>query len=206
MSTNKREKIAPKFNYTQSLIFIVQAMKPRRVISVAKKRNALRRKKDTMVLAMKRAIKKHDLELVKKYIFDGADLHEKDGDFVHRTNWDNIPVETRVSHKIVHTAAWSGTKEILDLIVKSGAGINTRTKYSGFTPLDMATMGRNMETLKHLLNIGADPNIEDESGHKPVCAARLMGGEISKKMRKILEPMTSPCTKCEAKEVDICGI
>ncbi len=167
-------------------------MKARRMLSAAKKLRAKKKKIDTLIESVKRAIKRGDLEFVSKRMDDGLDLHQEDGVF----NWRG----TKVVHKLIHTAAYWGTREMLDLLVKSGCGLETPAKYSGCTPLHMAVLGRNVEAVEYFLDHHANVNAVDADGHKAICVARLIR---AKEIRKLLEPLSSPCEKHFSGDVDI---
>jgi len=45
---------------------------------------------------------------------------------------------------------------------------NIKASFQGFTALHYAALLRNIESLKVLMDYGADPNLKSVSGHKPI--------------------------------------
>ena len=62
---------------------------------------------------------------------------------------------------------------VLELL-KSNAEINAQT-FEGSTPLHEAIRKNHLEIIKLLIHQGADINIYDENGHKPLAFAALIG-------------------------------
>jgi hypothetical protein len=70
----------------------------------------------------------------------------------------NSPIGNRRLRPL-HYAAWSGSNEILQLLLKFGADINAvATGYSGRTALQAASEREHIELVRVLLNYGADIN------------------------------------------------
>jgi len=72
------------------------------------------------------------------------------------------PCKKQIADQIIetplHTAAWLGNKEIIDLLIKNGADIEAKNA-NGFTPLMVATFSRQAESFSCLVHHGADLNI-----------------------------------------------
>ncbi len=73
----------------------------------------------------------------------------------------------------LHLAAHQGHKDIVELLIKSGANVNQKIqscwdpqKYSRWTPLDMAIEKRHTEIAKLLLSAGAD--VQSAQGAPPL--------------------------------------
>ncbi|EJW86182.1 hypothetical protein WUBG_02904 [Wuchereria bancrofti] len=64
----------------------------------------------------------------------------------------------------LHYAAKNGHSYVVRFLIMNGADVNLRT--SGYTPLHLAAIGKQHEIISILLqDCGADPSIEDYSGH-----------------------------------------
>lgn len=66
----------------------------------------------------------------------------------------------------LHTAAYYGPAEVVDLLVKSGADVNAIGNFDGWTPLQMAIGAHKdgIPMVKALLANGADKKIKSASG------------------------------------------
>lgn len=94
------------------------------------------------------AVSRKKIDTVKKMLACGA----------------NVNLKTDEGWYPLHTAAYDGSAELIDLLVKQGAKINAKGDFQGWTPLHMAVEGRNAEGVKTLLALGADRSIKDASG------------------------------------------
>ncbi|WP_198085281.1 ankyrin repeat domain-containing protein [Variovorax sp. E3] len=94
------------------------------------------------------AVAKKKIDLVKKMLACGADVNLKTDE-----GWYPI-----------HTAAYDGSAELIDLLAKQGANIDAKGDFQGWTPLHMAVEGRNLEGVKALLALGAKRDAKDASG------------------------------------------
>lgn len=70
----------------------------------------------------------------------------------------------------LHIAASSGRLAFMSVLLSHGADVNNRAPDSGFTPLhSAASHAPNPEkTIKLLLDMGADPNLQDKRGSTPL--------------------------------------
>ncbi|SMC20295.1 Ankyrin repeat-containing protein [Andreprevotia lacus DSM 23236] len=64
----------------------------------------------------------------------------------------------------LHVAAYYGSVEVIELLVKKGADINARGTYDDMTPLHMAVSYGKPEFVKALLANGADKSLKSASG------------------------------------------
>ena len=67
----------------------------------------------------------------------------------------------------VYLTCCESDEHILDLFIKSGADINWQNEF-GCTPLHYAYMYTNNKLIKILLAKGANPNIIDLKGKRPI--------------------------------------
>jgi ankyrin repeat protein len=99
---------------------------------------------------LQRACKKGDLKLIEDYLSRGADANEKDfGGFT-----------------CLHEAALEGHTEVVKLLIKYGADVNAKADAVGDseTPLIDAAENIHYDTVKILLENGADPTIYNIDG------------------------------------------
>ncbi|XP_054634475.1 protein phosphatase 1 regulatory subunit 27b [Dunckerocampus dactyliophorus] len=66
----------------------------------------------------------------------------------------------------IHEAVLSGNLECVELLVHYEADIHQRDE-EGWTPLHMACSDGFPHIARYLLSLGADPNLENNSGEKP---------------------------------------
>ncbi|WP_432726564.1 ankyrin repeat domain-containing protein [Variovorax sp. W6] len=95
-----------------------------------------------------RAVADKKIDLVKKMLACGA----------------NINLKTDEGWYPIHTAAYDGSAELIDLLAKQGADINAKGDFQGWTPLHMAVEGRNLIGVRTLLALGARRDAKDASG------------------------------------------
>ena len=98
-----------------------------------------------------------NLEKVKHLVDSGADV-----------NWQDSIGETA----LFGAASW-GQIEVVRYLLSVGARHDLRESH-GFTPLHWAARG-NLETLKLLIEAGADTNAEDQLGRLPIDIAHEHG-------------------------------
>ena len=96
-----------------------------------------------------KACDKGNIEAVKQFLADGADVNVKDKDG-----------GTPLSY-----AAFHGQTEIVELLIAKGADVNAKNKY-GVTPLHFAAGYGRKETVELLIAKGADVNAKVVSGPK----------------------------------------
>ncbi|GAC1041679.1 ankyrin repeat domain-containing protein [Rhizobium sp. No.120] len=94
------------------------------------------------------AIRDKKADLVKKMLTCGADVNLK----------------TTEGWYPLHTAAYYGPPEMIDLLVSKGAHVNAPGDFDGWTPLHMATQQHDPAVVKALLKDGADKTIKSSGG------------------------------------------
>jgi ankyrin repeat protein len=97
-----------------------------------------------------------DIAMVRRFIDLGFDVNTRD--FI-----GSIPL---------HTAAFYGFIDIIDLLHSEGTEINVVDK-DGYTPLYRAVIGGQLAAVKRLYGLGANLNIKDNDGISPLKMARL---------------------------------
>jgi len=77
---------------------------------------------------------------------------------------------------------------LVEFLVKKGARVNDKERWSGFTPLHTALSRKNFEVVHALLKHGANVNEKDKGGRTPLAVAREMGiNHHGKPDRKLIE-------------------
>ena len=72
----------------------------------------------------------------------------------------------------LHSAAESGYKEVVELLLVNKADVNAKTD-NGYTPLHVATLVGNKEVVELLLVNKADVNVKTDNGYTPLHTATL---------------------------------
>ncbi|GLT55205.1 hypothetical protein SLA2020_283480 [Shorea laevis] len=80
----------------------------------------------------------------------------------------------------------AGSLACLELLIQAGAKVNISA--GGATPLHIAAYNGSLEIINCLLKAGADPNVTDEDGAKPIQVAAARG---NRRAVEILFPLTS---------------
>ena len=94
-----------------------------------------------------------NIEAVKQHIATGTDVNTKD-------NLEGTPLQH---------AAYSGHKEIAELLISEGGDVNAVGGYSKATPLHYAARNGHKEIAELLIGNGADVNVKDEKkGETPL--------------------------------------
>lgn len=68
----------------------------------------------------------------------------------------------------IHIAARKGHYEIVDVLLKQKVKYDVVARNSSLTPLMMACMNSHSEIVELLLDVGADPHVEDAEGNTPL--------------------------------------
>ncbi|GAB4836012.1 hypothetical protein Ancab_039517 [Ancistrocladus abbreviatus] len=95
------------------------------------------------------------------------------------------------------SAVAAGSLACLELLIQEGANVNVSA--GGATPLHIAADNGNADIINCLLKAGADPNVTDEDGQKPIQAAAFRGNRGAV---EILLPLTSPIESISEWNVD----
>jgi len=96
----------------------------------------------------------------------------------------NLDARDNIGQTPLHQAAWLGHKEMVQLLLQSGAKVNTVMRTTGhgatacFAPLHNAVIGGRSEVGKVLLANGADPNAKDGRGLTPLDHAAMRGDRV----------------------------
>src|ERR1043166_1912406 len=90
----------------------------------------------------------------------------------------------------LHSAAESGTIEMLRYLIKKGADVNAGARQNA-TPLHVAVRHKYLEKVKFLLEQGAKSNLEDGDGQTPLAiAVEMQSDSIASLLRRYGAEMT----------------
>ncbi|KAJ8982663.1 hypothetical protein NQ317_019064 [Molorchus minor] len=128
---------------------------------------------------------------VKRFIKDGIDINKR-----HRLGWTALMVATaNEQYDIIElllkagadpnaadnyvnanrTASQVGLHPIEVLMIRDeefSSNLNNKATFLGFTPLHYAVLADNLDIIKLLVKYGANPNLENDMGHKPITYAK----------------------------------
>mgnify|MGYP000689226386 FL=1 len=93
-----------------------------------------------------------NIEDVKEYLADGANVNARDDQF------GGTPL---------HGAAGYGQTKVAELLLTEGAEVDSKDNKYGVTPLHYAALRGQKETAKLLISSGADVNAKNEEGGTP---------------------------------------
>ena len=106
-------------------------------------------------------------EIVAMLIEAGADVNER----------------SKSGATVLILAVNSSRNQLVDILLRSGAEINAAEEFSGSTALARAVEIKDMETVKQLIEAGADLEMTDKSGNTPLMIAK---SERSEEIVKLL--------------------
>eukprot|EP00035_Acanthoeca_spectabilis_P006829 m.129709 g.129709 ORF g.129709 m.129709 type:complete len:1205 (-) comp13684_c0_seq1:150-3764(-) len=117
---------------------------------------------DKMPMAVKRAIERFDLEMLKRLVRNGADVHEA------------------IPHKgtPLHLAARLGDWEAIQLLLTAGATVDSHSHESGATPLHLAAEGGHFVAVWVLIEAGANVNATNKAGQTAIFIAARKAKEV----------------------------
>ena len=98
----------------------------------------------------------------------GADVNERD----------------QLGIPVIVNAACRGSNQLIDILLSSGAEINVSVGLSGRTALMCAVEWKHTETVKLLIEAGADLEMADKQGNTPLMIAK------SKRSEEIVKLLT----------------
>lgn len=112
---------------------------------------------------LQRACIKGDVSEVKRFLERGADANESDFG----------------GYTCLHEAALAGHTEVVECLLQNGAAVNSQAQEAGFgeTPLMDAAENKHVDTVKVLLNHGADPQIYNSDGYSALTKIYKLHGE-----------------------------
>jgi ankyrin repeat protein len=100
-------------------------------------------------------------EIMTILIDAGADVNEQDQNGV----------------TVLIAAACRGSNQLVDILLRLGAEVNATMEASGRTALACAVMNEQIETVRLLIEAGADLEIADKQGNTPLMTAKSTGSE-----------------------------
>ncbi|HMQ85764.1 MAG TPA: ankyrin repeat domain-containing protein [Saprospiraceae bacterium] len=106
-------------------------------------------------------IRLKDLNGFKKLLEEGADLNSKDEN-------DNIPLWVALSNELSSNGDYI---EFIQLLLKYKANVNIKEETNGNNPLALAAFYNRKDIVNLLIEHGADINIADKIGARPIFAA-----------------------------------
>lgn len=132
-------------------------------------------------------------------------IHEKDYPFIEAMIKENPGVvnlyECEVSPLLTSTA-W-GRQKISQLLIEKGADVNFKHATYGFTPLHQAIMQLSIDTIKLLIQNGADVNAVTSRSKRYKCIMAPLG---STPLHWAVFYMSSPTSECHSDTLEIVKI
>ena len=119
------------------------------------------------------AAKRGDIEAVKQYLADNANVNSKDSKGMTPFAKDNT-----IGRTPLHIAAGAGHKKIVELLIAKGADVNAMDIIE-WSPLHYATIWKHKEIVELLIANGADVNAKDMHDETP------LDGAINDKLTEI---------------------
>jgi len=126
-------------------------------------------------MALWKAAYDGDVELVKKYLEEGANIHSQQPD-------DGIEITDSFSERAVHPgfsalhlAAMMDHDDVIKVLVEAGADVNARTE-GLTTPLHVAAVYKRLKSVQALAKLGADLHAKNEFGKTALLMAKLAVG------------------------------
>jgi len=114
------------------------------------------------------AVQEQHLNVVKALVRAGVSLEAKDN----------------LGFTAVDQAVGEGSFEIVEFLLKSGAKVNGHT--ANGSPLHTACAWRRLKIARLLLQNGADPNVLDKDGRKPIDFIKRLRNASDKTLKRIL--------------------
>lgn len=90
----------------------------------------------------------------------------------------------------LHYAAYYGSLDVAEYLIKQGVGINERSNYLSYTPLHFAAEGRNLRAIKFFLKKYVDVDIRDSLGETPLFKVISNDCIFGKNDNDFIEPAT----------------
>ena len=87
-------------------------------------------------------------------------------------NGADVNVASNTGYTPVHLVSANGYKDMLELLIISGANVNAKEKNGGWTPLHLAEKNRHEGIAELLIANGADINASDNFGRTPLIYAK----------------------------------
>ena len=139
------------------------------------------------------AVKKGDLDNVKKTIKKGEDINQRDSNGLAALHIAALENKNEIAETLLkaganpnifdkfmkstpmHKAAYMGHAKVLETLIKYHADINAQGPYNGYTPLHDAIWHNHKEAVKVLLDNGAKLNLKTHNGKTPLELAKELG-------------------------------
>jgi ankyrin repeat protein len=95
------------------------------------------------------------------------------GALAHGASIDSLDVRHNPhGRRALNWSAWFDRGPAIEFLVRHGAGVNLANR-TGFTPLHHAAEHGSAEAASTLLRLGADPELRNSRGERPVDVARM---------------------------------
>jgi len=151
------------------------------------------------------AVEKGEVEIVKKLVYQGADVNAKGSCNRTPLQWAAYKGNKEITEILIskgaeintkdscdrtplHSAVEGGNKEIAEILISKGADINAKDNFIGNTPLHFASECGHKELVELLISKGANVNAKDKNGPTPLLLAIDNSGRegYNKEIIKIL--------------------
>jgi ankyrin repeat protein len=124
------------------------------------------------------AMRSNHMDIVNVLVDKGAEMTLKEAAACGFTELIEQQIAEGIDpNTLLHSAAFGGQNDIVDLLIKNGADVNLKDDNAEFTPIFYAIINNHEEIIDKLIRNGAELNIKDKNGDSPLDVAKAIGND-----------------------------